>query len=87
MSATYMSLTDEEAELIAKHRAKTFTPKRYTDAEKIAAFDELYKSALTQYYQVKNHGYSHLDASYYIFEKVMKLLGDNVFESYNSYFK
>lgn len=47
----------------------------YTDAEKCAKFDELYRMAREHFDHVREHGYGEKDSKNWMYEAVMGLLG------------
>ena len=86
-----MNLSEEEKQLIKKHRedkereeADAWMPRSrsdYTDAEKITAFDGLHKMAFDMYCQVKEDRWFDEDFNQYAGEAVMELLGKDVYSA------
>lgn len=85
-----MDLSEEEQELIAKHRrdkeSTEWKPKSdYTAEQKCVLFDSLYYMAYEHYIAVKKNGPSDDDTKEWMFEAVMNLLGQDVWKTYNRY--
>lgn len=65
--------------MMSLEEARQWGPtKKYTDAQKIAAFDRLYNSAATHFLEIKESLYIDDDDKEEIYEEVMELLGDKV---------
>ena len=56
---------------------------QYTNEEKCAKFDALYRFAKEHYDSNKYSGYTNDDSKHYIYEDVMNMLGEYVWENYN----
>jgi hypothetical protein len=87
-----MELSDAEQALILKLRAAQkghgFTPRELSsipDADKVAAFDRLFNMAMENYRHLEEHGCEEKDIEHWMYEEVMKLLGDQVFDGVNAY--
>lgn len=83
-----MQLTDEEKALVEKHRAEqkrvAFTPKTYSHHEKGKAFDALYNMALEELEVIRKEGQHSKDIEHWMYEQVMGLLGEGVWEVINA---
>ncbi len=87
-----MRLTDEEEALIKKLRADkiTWKPKAiadYTAKEIREIFAELHALALEEYNRAKEAGYGNDNFDNWCSEAVLKLLGDDVFDTYNEFLR
>lgn len=89
-----MQLSDEEKALILAHRKEQakkehgFVPRSLNSigrVEKCKEFDSLFNMALENYRHLEEHGCEQKDIENWMYEAVMKLLGDKVFDGVNAY--
>jgi hypothetical protein len=83
-----VQLTDTEKALVEKHRVEqkrnAFQAAQYTDAQKVAEFDKLYKLASDHLKEVKTDGRTK-DIEHWCYEAVIGLLGKGVWDVINSH--
>lgn len=89
-----MKLSIEEENLIKnlriKKEADDWLPpdvNSIPDRGKIEAFDKLYTIALHIFLETKQSKYKDEDSDHWCFEKIMGLLGKDVWKHYNSFLK
>lgn len=86
-----MNLTEEEKELVLKHRQekRNFKPRElssYTADEKVKHFDAIYTIAISEYKTcLLNNFVGHKDIENWCYEVVMETLGKGIWDFINSF--